>query len=91
MALNYKEVFTALAIRAVEQATIDANTFMRLHALRGTAPERLAELMQYNVDDKGQVFGKFVRSMKAAASQAVLAAEQQGYSAGLAREALKDG
>ena len=76
--VDYSLAFVIRAQRAIAHGIADAGTFAELAAAEGVSIERIAELLQDDLNTEGPIFGKFMRSLRGAATASVRAAEQAG-------------
>lgn len=75
---RYDETYRILATRAVKQSGVDFDTFVEIAAARGISAQELERMLIQDLDNDGPVFGKFLRSINAAAGAAVQTAARQG-------------
>ena len=76
--VDYSLAFVLRAQRAIEHGISDARTFQQLALASGVSIERVAEMLQEDLDNEGPIFGKFMRSLRGAAVASVGAAERTG-------------
>lgn len=79
---RYDRVYRNLAERAVEQGGVDLRALFRQAETAGMSAERFQETLLRDLDEGGPIFGKFFRSLGAAARSATSAAMRQGEFAG---------
>lgn len=74
---RYDDIYAILAERAIGQGALDFKTFLRTSAARGISADRIEEMLEHDLDTGGPIFGKFLRSLTGAASNAVSTASYQ--------------
>jgi len=79
---RYDRAFAIRARRAVAHGIADAETFQALAAESGVSIERIAEMLQADLENEGPIFGKFMRSLRGAATSAVGEAQRVGMKLG---------
>jgi hypothetical protein len=82
---RYDLIWSALARRAVREGVTDIEAFSETALASGIPPDQLEERLIRDLEEGGPIFGKFTRSIEAAAGRAVVAAERQGEDVALAR------
>jgi len=76
--VRYDKAYERLANRAIKQTAVDIQAFMQMAADSNISQDRLEEMMLDDLESGGPIFGKFIRSLSAAASSATQAASRQG-------------
>jgi hypothetical protein len=75
---RYDQVFATLARRAVEQGISDVRSLIEIMRSAGASDEAVLQTLLDDFDNDGPIFGRFSRSLKGAAGNAVMAAMRQG-------------
>lgn len=81
MKSRYDKTYDLLAKRAVQQGGVDVETFMARATEAGMPMDVLEARLIQDVEEGGPIFGKFLRSLRGAATSSVMAAESQGEAA----------
>lgn len=75
---RYDHAFTLRARRALAHGIADAETFQALAVDSGVSVGRIAEMLQKDLENEGPIFGKFMRSLRGAATASVSEAQRTG-------------
>lgn len=75
---RYDRIWSALVRRSVREGVTDAEAFIETALASGVPLDQIDARLLRDLDEGGPIFGKFTRSLEAAAGRAVQAAERQG-------------
>lgn len=80
---RYNQIFANLAQRAISSGMLNIEAFIANMRESGVSDDRIADLLNNDIDTDGPLFGPFFRALEGAASSTVMTAARQGDTVGM--------